>query len=62
MINAKLTDSLTDAIEAWANENCETDWWLNGVGYVSPDMSARLATICALVLQESREAQLIAVE
>ena len=60
MINPKLLDSLTDAIEEWSNEACEEDWWCMDVGYVSSDVSVRLATIIALVLEESRKAQLLA--
>jgi len=62
MINPKLLNSLTDVIDKWANDNCEEDWWLNSVGYVSDDCFARLAKICALTLEESKLGQDIATE
>jgi len=62
MINTKLLTSLEDVIESWMSKNCEEDWWLDSVGYVSNDCAARLANICALTLEESRLGQEMAVE
>jgi len=41
MINPKLLDTLTDAIDTWMNDHCEEDWWCEAVGYnlVSPGRS-----------------------
>lgn len=57
MINPELLTGLTDSIEKWMNENCEDAAWTESVGYVSHDCSARLATICLLVLEESKLGQ-----
>lgn len=62
MINPKLLNSLADAIEKWANDNYEEDWWENSVGYISDDCYTRLATIVALTLEESRLGQEMASE
>ena len=57
MINPDLLKGLADNIELWMNENCEDTPWANGVGFVSSDCSTRLATICLLVLEESKLGQ-----
>lgn len=57
MINPELLNSLTDSIEGWMNKNCEGSAWTDNIGYVSHDCSARLATICLLVLEESKLGQ-----
>ena len=57
MINHKLLDNLTTAIETWDDENCQEHWWSESIGYVSDDSYVRLATICILTLEESKLGQ-----
>ena len=59
-MNAKLLASLEIVIELWMNDNCEEDWWYDSAGFISHKCSARLAQVCALVLEESKSAQVLA--
>ncbi len=62
MTDTRLLVTLEAVIEKWMEDNCEEAWWFDSVGYVSNNCAQHLAQICALVLEESRLGQELAIE
>ena len=62
MMDSRVSFTLEAAIQKWMNDNCDEDWWLDSIGYVSMNCAQHLSQICSLTLEESKLGQELAKE